>query len=162
MQPRKLHPLAEALGVLVPGETILVLEEPTGTPLVISGKGEVDARELSNDAVAATERLDLRERAAQVFAGNVAPISLHLVLSPALDGAQVVDLFLGTADNGRWLNVDELDTVSAALGLPRGRELYHGPFDPSVVASLTSPFVLRPEVERLHPSLGRVAFSHHR
>ena len=162
MQPRKLHPLAEALGVLVPGESVHVLEEPTGIPLVLTGTGDLDARGLGADVLAAVERLDLRERAAQVFTGNVAPVTLHLTLAPALDAAHVVDLFLGTADNGRWLSADELETVSAALGLPRVRELYRGPFDPSVTASITSPFVLRPEVERLHPALDRVAFSHHR
>ena len=66
-------------GVLVPGETFILLEEPTGTPWSCwTGTGDLDARGLGADVLAAVEHLDLRERAVQVFAGNVAPDAPHL------------------------------------------------------------------------------------
>lgn len=161
---RILHPFTASHGVLVPGEQVVVSEEPAGAPLAVTGCGvfnlSFSGEPVGPEVIEAAIRLELRVRAEVVFAGNEAPVTVYAVLLPTLDAAIVLDCYVGTHEYGRWLHDGELDAACQALVLPRARVLYRGPLTAEVLQCEAPRASIRPVVERRHPELGRVIFTH--
>lgn len=85
-------------------------------------------------------------------------------------GFRVFDIHVGWVGQGEYLSDAALEAACAALGLPRVPVLYRGPFGRAVMAEhtdgsesvsgqglhLREGVVVRPQLERYHPELGRV------
>lgn len=85
-------------------------------------------------------------------------------------GFRVFDIYLGWFGQGAYLSDAELEAACAALSLPRVPVLYRGPFTRAAMLEFTDGketvsgqalhvregVVVRPQVERHHPELGRV------
>ncbi|MCA9636242.1 MAG: RNA ligase (ATP) [Myxococcales bacterium] len=85
-------------------------------------------------------------------------------------GFRVFDAYTGWFGQGGYLSDGELDAACAALDLPRVPILYRGPFSREVMREHTDGretvsgsglhiregIVMRPQIERHHPELGRV------
>lgn len=85
-------------------------------------------------------------------------------------GFRVFDIYTGWYGQGAFLSDADLQAACAALELPRVPVLYRGPFSRAVMAEYTDGretvsgralhvregIVLRPQLERRHPELGRV------
>lgn len=157
MEPvkRTLHPFAASPGVLVPGEQVVVGEEPASVPLAFTVTSKV-LRPPVATAREVVERFDLDARLPHVFGDNEAPVTLFTVA--ANDTLLVLDCYVGNHEYGRWLHDDELDAACQALALPRALVLYRGPLTVEALQHGAQRVSVRPAVERRHPELGRVIF----
>lgn len=164
---RTLTPVDSWPDALKIGEPVVVAEEPVGTPICFTvANGEVSswssAKIVHADVEMSIGTHEMTDRLTQVFAGNEAPVHLHVAVLP--DSVTVVDCYLGTAETGRWLHDAELEDVCAALALPRARVLFRGAWDGEPLDKHTGGPALRwvrvvsvrPELERVDPERGRV------
>lgn len=90
----------------------------------------------------------------------------------ALLGLRIYDIWIGTPQEGRFLDSDDLDTMLNELGLPRVPVLYRGPYSKRVLldlldgaetvsghgAHMREGLVIRPAKERVDSRIGRVQF----
>ncbi|HEY8376567.1 MAG TPA: RNA ligase family protein, partial [Nannocystis sp.] len=107
----------------------------------------------------------------EIFGAGVQDLSYGCKTDHDRDlGFRVFDVYVGWVGQGAFLSDAELEAACAALALPRVPVLYRGPFSRAAMREHTDGretvsgkalhvregIVIRPQVERDHPELGRV------
>lgn len=163
---REIVALAEWPDALKVGEPCVITDEPEGTLLRMfvypHGGMEVFFEPLLGDDGDLFDEVveDLEMRAAHVFAGNDAPVTLFAFIQAEEPRVRIADCYIGDAEHGRWLldtGEAELTEVCAALALPRVEVVYTGPWDPAIIDVIGGQWVVKPAIERVDPERGRVA-----